>query len=208
MMKKVTLLLALVFAVNLTAQTQYEKGMNKAFQLWGQQKNTEAAQLFERIANAEKDKWLPSYYAGLIEVLGSFGIKDEAKLKAKLNKAQEFLDKADAISPNNPEVLITKALLNVSYMAFDGQKYGMTMSMKNNALYARALKIAPNNPRVIMSKAEADMGAARFFGKPITPYCKDIERAVALAKKEKITEKFYPKFGFDRATQILKQCKQ
>jgi hypothetical protein len=208
MMKKITLLLVLVFAVNLTAQTQYEKGMNKAFQLWGQQKNTEASQLFERIANAEKDKWLPSYYAGLIEVLGSFGIKDEAKLKAKLNKAQEFLDNADAISPNNPEVLITKAFLNVSYMAFDGQKYGMTMSMKNNALYARAIKIAPNNPRVIMSKAEADMGAARFFGKPITPYCKDIERAVALAKKEKITEKFYPQFGFDRATQILKQCKQ
>ena len=75
MMKKITLLLALVFAVNLTAQTQYEKGMNKAFQLWGQQKNTEASQLFERIANAEKDKWLPSYYAGLIEVLGSFANK-------------------------------------------------------------------------------------------------------------------------------------
>ena len=59
-----------------------------------------------------------------------------------------------------------------------------------------------------MSKAEADMGAARFFGKPITPYCKDIERAVELAKKEKITVKFYPKFGFDRAAQVLKQCKQ
>jgi hypothetical protein len=31
MMKKITLALALVFAINIIAQTQYEKGVNKAF---------------------------------------------------------------------------------------------------------------------------------------------------------------------------------
>ena len=80
MMKKVTLLLALIFAVNLTAQTQYEKGMNKAFELWGTQKNGEAAQLFERISNAEKDNWLPSYYAATVLIIDGFAIKSNKRV--------------------------------------------------------------------------------------------------------------------------------
>ena len=207
-MKKIITLIALVVAVTVSAQSQYENGMNKAFELWGANKTKEAGQLFERISKAEKDKWLPAYYAATIEILSSFGVKEEATLKSKLNKAQGFLDTAKSLSSDNPEILITQALLNTAYMAFDGQKYGMTMSMKNNALYGKAFKIAPNNPRVVMSKAEADMGAARFFGKSIAPYCKDVERAIELAKKEKTTEKFYPRFMFDRAEQIVKQCKK
>jgi hypothetical protein len=205
-MKKTITLIALVFAVSLSAQSQYEKGMAKAFELWGAQGNTEASQLFERISKAEKENWLPPYYAATIEIIGSFGLKDEVVLKARLNKAQAFLDSATTISPDNPEILITQALLNTAYMAFDGQKYGMSMSMKNGGLYDKALKLAPNNPRVVMSKAEADMGAARFFGQSLAPFCKDVKRAIELAKKEKVSEKFYPKFMFKRAEQVLKQC--
>jgi hypothetical protein len=205
-MKKIITLIALVFAVSLSAQSQYEKGMAKAFELWRAQKNTEASQLFERISKAEKENWLPPYYAATIEIIGSFGLKDEAVLKARLNKAQAFLDSSTTISPDNPEILITQALLNTAYMAFDGQKYGMSMSMKNGGLYGKALKLAPNNPRVVMSKAEADMGAARFFGQSLVPFCKDVKRAIELAKKEKVSEKFYPKFMFKRAEQVLKQC--
>lgn len=205
-MKKIITVLVLVFTVSISAQDKYEKGMAKAFELWKVNKTTEAAQLFERISKAEKDNWLPSYYAGMINILESFQIKEEASLIAKLNKAQEFLDTAKSISPENPEILITQALLHVSYMAFDGQKYGMTMSMKNAALYEKALKIAPNNPRVILSKAESDMGAARFFGQSTEPFCNNVKRAIELGKKEKIKEKFYPKFNLQRAEQVLKKC--
>ena len=123
-MKKIITLIVLVFTINLVAQGQYEKGMTKAFELWGTNKSMEAGQLFERISNAEKDNWLPPYYAATIEIIGSFGIKDETVLKSKLNKAQEFLGKSTVNSPDNPEILITQALLNTAYMAFDGQKYG------------------------------------------------------------------------------------
>ena len=207
-MKKVITIIILVLATNLSAQSQYEKGMAKAFEFWEAKKNTEASQLFERIATAEKDNWLPPYYAATIEILGSFQIKEEAKLIAKLTKAQEFLDMAKTISPNNPEILITQAFLNVGYMAFDGKKYGMSKSMLNTSLYAKAFELAPNNPRVVLSKAESDMGAARFFGQSIEPFCKDVKRAIELGKKEKISQKFYPKFMMNRAEGILKQCEK
>jgi len=206
MMKKITLILILIFAVNVTAQTPYEKEMAKAFQLWGQQKNTEAVQLFERIASAEKDNWLPKYYAATILIIDGFPIKDENKLTTQLNKAQQLLDEATAISKSNPEIIITQAMLNTVYVAFDGQKYGMKLSGENAQLYGAALKIAPDNPRVVLGKAQWDIGGAAFFGQSTKPFCKEIERSIALFKNEKSIGKFHPFGGIERAEEALKQC--
>lgn len=206
-MKKIILLIVVLISTNSVAQSKYEQGMAKAFELWGQQKTSEACQLFERITKAEPEEWLPPYYVATLEILGSFGIKDETTLNSKLKKAQEFLDIAKSLSPNNPEIIINQALLNTAYIAFDGQKYGMTLSGKNAALYSEALKIAPENPRVVLGKAEWDMGSARFFNQSIEPYCKDVEKSIELFDKEELP-KFYPMYGKERAQQVLKQCKK
>ena len=205
-MKKIVLLLAVVFTITITAQTKYQTGMKKAFSLWDEGKMTEASQLFERISKAEPTKWLPAYYAATVEILGCFGLKDEAVLKAKLTIAQKFIDVAASNSENNPEIIITQALLNLGYIAFDGQKYGMTLSGKTSQLYAKALQIAPKNSRVILGNAEWNMGSARFFGKSTKPYCDEIIRAIDLSKSEKNDMEFYPKFQSKRAAQVLKQC--
>ncbi len=207
-MKKFIVIIAIIFTGTIAAQSKYQKGMQKAFTLWEQGEMTKASQLFERISKAEPTKWIPAYYAAQVEILESFGLKDEAKLTAKLKKAQEFIDVAKSNSENNPEIIITQALLNTAYIAFDGQKYGMTLSGKNAQLYAKALAIAPNNPRVILGNAEWNMGAARYFGKSTKPYCDEIKRAVKLSKEEKIEEEFYPKFYEKRALEVLKQCEK
>lgn len=207
-MKKIFSIIALFTITISFAQSKYQNGMKKAFQLWGEGKMTEASQLFERIAKAESTKWKPNYYVANIETISSFGIKDEATLNAKLKKAQEHLDLAKSVSENNPEIIAAQALINTAYISFDGQKYGMTLSAKNTQLYAKALEIAPKNPRVIMANAEWNMGMARYFGKSSKPYCNQIEQAVALAKEEKGIEEFYPRFQFKRAEQVLKQCEK
>ncbi|HDZ04784.1 hypothetical protein LCGC14_0198370 [marine sediment metagenome] len=207
-MKTILLIASFIFTISLTAQTPYEKGMTKAFELWGNQKNTEAIQLFERIASAETDNWLPSYYAGLIEIITSFNIKDEALLTTKLTRAKGYLDNAATISENNPEILVSYALLNTAYIAFDGQKYGMSLSGENIALYKKAASIAPNNPRVLLSKTEWDMGSAKFFEKSIAPYCEDIDQAIVLFEEEKQTIPFYPYSGLERAKEISSNCKK
>ena len=162
--------------------------------------------MFERIATAEPDKWLPYYYVAQINTVISFGEKDEDKLSKQLEKAKEFLDVAKAISPNNPELLIQEALINTAWIAFDGATYAMTLSPKNAQLYQKAMELAPNNPRVILSKAEWDMGSARYFGKDITPYCKDVERALELFATFKSETPFYPTMGKERAEEILENC--
>lgn len=190
------------------AQTNYEKGMQKAFQLWGSNNPVEAANLFERIAKAEPDNWLPLYYAAQINIVTSFGEKDEEKLSAQLKKAQGFINDATAISKNNAEVLVLQALLHTAWVAYDGATYGMKLSGKVVELYAKAAQMAPKNPRVVFSKAEWDMGAAKFFGQDTAPFCKDIERSLQLFANFNPETPFHPNWGKERAEQILKSCKK
>jgi tetratricopeptide (TPR) repeat protein len=181
--------------------------MNKAFQLWDQDKHTEASNLFERISKVENDNWLPPFYAGYTLVLSAFKVKDETTLKLQLDKATDLLNQASNISSNNPEILIAQALINTAYINFEGQKYGMSLSAKNAGIYEKALELAPENPRVILAKAEWDMGSARFFNQSIEPYCKDVSRALEFFENEqKSNVKFYPNWGKEKAERILAQC--
>jgi len=205
-MKKLILSIALLGATLVNAQDRYSKGMEKAFELWQNQKATEASNMFERIATAEPGKWLPYYYVSQINTVISFGEKDEEKLSKQLERAKEFLDVAKAISPNNPELLVQEALINTAWIAFDGATYGMTLSQKNAQLYQKAMELAPNNPRVVFSKAEWDMGSARYFGKDTTPYCEDVERALELFATFKSETPFYPSWGKERAEEVLANC--
>ncbi len=205
-MKKLILSIVLLGATLVNAQDRYSKGMEKAFELWRNQKATEASNMFERIATAEPGKWLPYYYVSQINTVISFGEKDEEKLSKQLERAKEFLDVAKAISPNNPELLVQEALINTAWIAFDGATYGMTLSQKNAQLYQKAMELAPNNPRVVFSKAEWDMGSARYFGKDTTPYCEDVERALELFATFKSETPFYPSWGKERAEEVLANC--
>ena len=206
-MQKLALILALIIAQLVSAQSQYETGMQKAFELWGTNP-TEASNLFERIANAESDNWLPAYYAAQVNILQAFNEKDKQKLSALLGKAQDLVNDATAISKNNPEIMILQALLHTAWIASDGMTYGPSLSPKVAAIYAEARQISPTNPRVVLSKAEWDMGSAQFFGQDTTPFCKDIEKSIELFANFKPASPFHPNWGKERAEQVLANCKK
>ncbi len=203
----ITIALILVSAI-LGAQNNYQKGMQKAFEFWGNQQWEEAENLFERIANAEPDQWLPHYYVAQLNSLKSWNVKDGVVLKAQLDKAQQHLDVAMKISENNPELLIMQAQVLTNWVAFDGQTYGMKYSAKISELYAKAKAIDPTNPRAVFGKAEWDMGSARFFGQDTSPFCADVEKALQLFATFKPETPFSPNWGKDRAEATLKSCKQ
>ncbi|HMR17289.1 MAG TPA: hypothetical protein PKD13_12500, partial [Mariniflexile sp.] len=196
-MKKLSIIILVLISTLAKAQTNYEQGMQKAFQLWGTNP-TEASNMFERIASAEPDNWLPFYYAAQVNIVSSFGEKNEEKLAALLKKAQDLINDATAISKNNPEILVLQALLHTAWIAFDGATYGMTLSGKIVDLYAKAEVLAPENPRVVYCKAEWNMGSARYFGQDTAAFCKDLERAVQLFATFKPETPFGPNWGKDR----------
>jgi len=52
------------------------------------------------------------------------------------------------------------------------------------------------------------MGSARFFGQDTAPFCKDVERALELFTNFKPESSFHPKWGKNRAEQIIESCKK
>ncbi|NJX16476.1 tetratricopeptide repeat protein [Tamlana crocina] len=206
-MKQLLFIAALMVSTLSVSQTKYEKGMDKAFDLWKNNQPIEAANLFERIAAAEPDNWLPPYYAAQINILYSFGEKDEKKLTAQLKKGQELINDATAISKENPEILVLQALLHTAWVAYDGATYGMTLSGKVVELYEKAETINPKNPRVVYCKAEWNIGGARYFGQDTAPFCKDLERALELFTNFKPETAFHPNWGKDRVEMLLESCK-
>lgn len=205
-MKKIFLITAILTTAFTFAQGQFEQGMTKAFALWKEGKTTEASAMFERIASAEKDNWLPNYYVALVNTTASFGTKDKETVSALLNKAQGALDIIMVKYPQNAEILVMQAMIYTGWVAFDPMTNGMALSGKVMEMYAEAEKIDPNNPRVVFGKAEYEMGGAKFFGTDTKPMCAEVDRSIQLFEKFKPETPFSPKWGLERALATQKEC--
>src|SRR6187431_3014096 len=115
-MKRIITTIALFVAIISSAQGQFEQGMTKAFQLWTEGKNTEASDLFERIASAEKTSWLPNYYVAFVNTTTSFGTQDKTQINALLAKAQNALDTEMIKNQNNAELYVMQALIYTAWV--------------------------------------------------------------------------------------------
>jgi tetratricopeptide (TPR) repeat protein len=194
-----------LISFNALGQDKYEKGMTKAFELWKANQPWEAANMFERIAQAEPENWLPPFYVAQINVFNSFNEKDKEKMIAQMDKARDFLNDAKALTENNPEILVLEAQLLTAWVVYDGQQYGMKYSPKIAELYQKAAVLAPNNPRVVLGKTQWDIGTARFFGQSTDGFCDELKRAIRLFEAEEPAEQFYPQGGGEYAQQVLEE---
>ncbi len=206
-MYRLSLLIAL-FITGLISAQNYEKGMEKAFQLMQTNQFDQAENLFERIATAEPEQWLPHYYIAQINSLKSWNIKDETILKAQLDKAEKHITAAKKISDNNAEIIVIQAQVLTNWVAFDGATYGVKYAGAVTELYDRAYQLAPENPRVVWNKAEWAMGSARYFGQDTKPFCKDIEKSLELFANFKPESKFHPNWGENRAKATSQSCSE
>ncbi|MEW7278373.1 hypothetical protein ABW636_07240 [Aquimarina sp. 2201CG1-2-11] len=207
-----TIITALAFFIitianTISAQSSYEKGMTKAFELWKTKTPDEAIHLFERIAKAEEENWLPYYYAAQIHIITTFGIKNAEEIESRLKKAQEYLNEAKTLSKENAEILIMEALLNTAYVAYNPSVYGMTLSTKVEELYQKAKVLEPENPRAILYHAEWKMGSAKFFGQDVKAFCPEVEKAILYFEKETNNIPFYPKWGKNQIGRVQQNCK-
>jgi tetratricopeptide (TPR) repeat protein len=206
-MKNIIIIALLVMSGIATAQTNFEKGMTKAFTLWQNGNMDDAENMFERIAKAEPKEWLPSYYIAQINSLKSWNEKDGTVLKAQLDKAQEHLDLAMTISEDNAELMVMQAQIFTNWVVFDGMTYGMKYGAKINELYSKALVLEPENPRATFCKADWNLNSAKYFGQDTAPFCKDIEASLKLFDTFKPKSELHPNWGKERAVMVAKECK-
>lgn len=201
-----TIIIITISIITLQAQDQYSNGMKKGFELWSQGKSLEASALFQRIAQAEKDNWLPSYYAANTLITASFNSEDVIKRNEMLEKAEKLIASAHAVSPENSEIITLEGMLYTAYVASEPEVYAMQYSGKITSLHAKAVELDPKNPRAHLNRIEWEMGTARFFGQDLAKFCEPLKKTKPIFEAQKKDIPFYPDYGLDRVEGALAQC--
>jgi len=205
-MKTLFLLAFLSLSTLIHSQSKFEQAMDQAQVLVNEGKLNEAANLYERISKAEPDNWLPAYHLALVKTWPTFMAEDKSSVLAELEIAEEYADIADMNSPNNSEVYVLKALINVAKIVYDPATYGMTLSATATEQYQKAITLDKTNPRAQSGLIEMEMGTARYFNQDLTPYCDRLKKVLKLYESFKPASKYHPTWGKESVEETISTC--
>src|SRR5579863_5641297 len=204
------LLLSFALLIGLACQAQSDKyvaAMQKNIPLLDSAKTIDQLQnmaaTFERIGDAEKNKWLPYYYAALAQTWIGWNpaTKDKDANSAKINA---YLSKAEAIE-KNAELYAVENMSATQQMLVDPQNRWMTNGKDASEALEKGLALDPNNPRLYylqgmsMFNTPVQYGGGKDKAKPL------FEKSVALFKAAQ-PKPLYPTWGQKQATDMLAQC--
>ena len=168
-----------------------------------------AGNMFERIANAEKNQWLPYYYHAYCQVMSAVDVMNHGDLKATvpyLDKAQESIDVAKKLLPDNSEIVTMQGYIYQGRIwenpMIKGAKYGP----KSSGVLDKAIELDPNNPRAYYVKGQGIFYTPAFFGGGADNAKPFLEKAKELYEKEERTDGLSPTWGSFYNNYLLKEA--
>jgi hypothetical protein len=212
MRRSLSVILSLLFLTVAIADDKYEKEIKKNLEKIDECKTPndfiKLANNFERIAVAEKDKWLPYYYSAFVYVLASYADSLNSRKDNYLDKSDKFNNIADSLQPNNSEIYTLKGMISQARMQVDPmnrwQKYGADAT-KN---FTKAMEIDTLNPRpeyligVGIFFTPEQFGGGSTAAKPI------LEKSLAKFEKFVPENEIMPKWGKEQVMDYLKQINE
>jgi hypothetical protein len=167
----------------------------------------ELANQFERVANAEQDKWLPGYYAAYCFVQSTFMEKMEnEQVHQQLDKAQTHIDKLLKNFDKESEIYALQAL--VYQLRITDMSKGYKYSKLSNEALVMAEKFNPENPRVYYLRGSNTFHTPKMFGggpENAKPY---LEKAAEMFAKEKPKNELLPVWGSAHNKHLLRKCSE
>lgn len=210
-MKKILLLCLTAFlAMNMQAQNEkYINFMKKNIAALDSAKSPEDLQVsannFERIANTEKDAWLPNYYAAYAYIMKAYYVKEMKDIDPLCDKADVLLANAESLSQNNSEIATLKAMCLTARMRADGSR-GMTMGPKATMILQQALQQQPTgNPRALMQMAQMKFYTPPAFGGGKDAGIELLKKSIAAYDSFKPASELDPTWGKPYAVELLAQ---
>ena len=162
---------------------------------------------FERIANAEKNQWLPYYYAALCQVNYAYMEQDKSKIDAIADKATLLIDKADSLSPDNSEISCVKSMIASSHMMVNPMQRYMEYGAEINLHLDAAMKQDPNNPRPEYLKGQGLKYTPEQFGGGCATAKPVLQASLDKYNAFKPASELHPNWGKQRVELLLGDCK-
>jgi hypothetical protein len=159
---------------------------------------TTLANSFERIANAEKNQWLPFYYAALCYInLANinYQLQQPEKIDPLMEKADPLVAKADELEQNNSEIFLLKKMANSAKMMADPMNRFMTFGMEAAQALITAKKLDPGNPRVYIQEGIDKYYTPEQFGGSKTEGKKLFAEAAEKMKTFTPASSIHPSWG-------------
>ncbi len=211
-----TTLISLFFALTTVAamsqKEAYYQAMGENLGGYAQCRSVEDFQAlgntFARIAETEKNEWLPAYYHAHCYIIMSFIEQADPKKKdAYLDVAEKSINRITEMAPGEADVFALQAMFYTARLVVNPMERGQQYGMLSGQAIGRAMGIDPTNPRARLIKLQNDMGTAQFYGKDVTEFCEQARTLVAGWDNFKPVSPLHPNWGKDQAEGIVKSCK-
>lgn len=166
----------------------------------------QSANVFERIANAEKTQWLPYYYAAYANA--TLGMKEKSN-KVKDNyfdKATYLINKADSLSPENSEILTVQAYVMQGQIQVNPMSRGSKYGPESGKLLEKAISLNPENPRPYLLKGIGLYFTPPMFGGGQDKGCPVINESLLKYESYKSPDAILPYWGKENAVYFAGQC--
>lgn len=200
-----------MIATTVWANEKYLQAMQKNIQQVYSAKTPvelqQAVNAFERVGEAEKDKWEPFYYASFGYIMMATREQEGSKKDLLLDNAAAVLKKALAINSNESEIVALEGFIHMLRVAVDPASRGQQYSGLAMQAFGKALGMNPENPRALALMAQMEFGTAQFFGSSVEGPCNTVSKAIEKFETYKSDSPLAPQWGQEMATRLKSQCK-
>lgn len=207
----IALLFATIFTNAFAQSEKYAGAMQKNLETFAASKTAaemhDLSNAFERIADAEKNQWLPYYYAAMTEVLNGFILTDKTGVDPIADRAEILINKADAIEKNNSEISCIKSMIASLRMMVNPMQRWQQYGALSTQLIEQAKQQDATNPRPYALLAQnlfytpAQFGGGCATAKPVA------EEGVKLLNAFQTKSPLHPNWGKTQFDMVLGQCK-
>ncbi|MBT8386247.1 MAG: hypothetical protein KJO12_02455 [Ignavibacteria bacterium] len=189
--------------------SKYEKAMKKNLSkidsAAGVVSMLDVANGFERIAFAEKDKWLPYYYASFMLTLASFTDTTADNKDGYLDKADTFINIADSLEEDESEIYVLKGMIAQARMQIDPMNRWMKYGPIANNNFLKSMKIDTLNPRPEYLQGVSLYYTPEQFGGGPGPAKRLLEKSLEKFNLFVPDNDLMPNWGREMVEQMLEQ---
>ena len=209
-----TLTTLFVFSLLLTGWSQeprYEKAMIKNIEQLDSAITkggfNELANNFERIASAEKDQWLPYYYAAYSQVMYAYTQQDLSKIDPIATKATDLINQAKVLAEGaNSEIYVIESMIASALISVDPNVRWVQYGKTSLVSMQKAQAADPTNPRAFYLEAISLCISPPEFGGDRAKSVEMLNRVMTMHDEFKPASAIHPTWGVLGTQLYLQQC--